>query len=165
MHLRNADAWNAASAAAAAEDKTGHDLVTVNIERHFQQYDIAGATIVSQGDSQRDWIRTLTGISASCRQRGGWHCKQLTLSGPPEADFPEAKRLALLAIEANYKAGVTGASGQRPKALMKSQPKAKPRKSALPPVAARPPPIPWGVMQAQNINQANQMYSPPQSRR
>ena len=93
--------------AADVQDKTGWELLTVNIDKLFKQNDIALATIVSQGDGQRDMIRALTGINVSCRQRNGWYCKQLTMSGPPEADFPEAKKLALLAIAHNFAAGIT----------------------------------------------------------
>ena len=140
-------------------------MLTVNIDKIFKQNDIALATILSKGDGQRDWIRALTGINVSCRQRNGWHCKQLTMSGAPESDFPEAKRLALLAIEANYKAGTTREPDGKQK-LFKTSAKAKqPKKSAMPPRVEQQPQLPWAAIQAQNVNQATQMYRPPKSRR
>ena len=153
--------------AADVQDKTGWDLVTVNIDKVFKPLDIAAATIVSEGDGQRNMIRALTGINVSCRQRNGWHCKQLTMSGPPEADFPEAKRLALLAIAHNFAAGITKEpdGNKLLKTSSKAKPPDKPKKSALPPPLEKQPQLPWAAIQAQSVNQANQMYRPPKSRR
>jgi hypothetical protein len=157
--------------AADVQDKSGWDLVTVNIDKVFKPLDIAAATIVSEGDGQRNMIRALTGINVSCRQRNGWHCKQLTMSGPPEADFPEAKRLALLAIAHNFAAGITkeqsNADGNK---LLKTSSKARqpgqPKKSALPPRLEKQPQLPWAAINAQSIHQQNQMYrTPPQEQK
>ena len=79
-----------------------------------EQFEAAGGGYFSVDEAcllpvQRDEIWHATRVSAAVRQRGGWHCRQLTLSADESdlrVDLAMAKRLSFDAISENYDAGI-----------------------------------------------------------